>query len=222
MTNHTDLQDPPLDPIDTFISGLDEVSDSSSYCTNEFSLKGMSELRLGIRWMHSKYIDYEARNYRCRYAQLIFEDPIELAAKLKKSAILRYKENYYNKILEQIKIFIERSKYCNENPSEDDFDDTESFNFPFACQLILLIALANKDQDISRAFENQIRHCYKRGYEGIHIELTWNEHIDPHQIEIRLLNSWENEPRYIHPHGETGPTIVPRVLISFMIDLPIC
>jgi len=215
MPTENYYQDPPLEPLDYFLSGKVETSHSAAYCTNEFSLRGASELRIGVRWGFSNQIDYESRDYKCRYVELPFWDPIELVSELKKSAIEVYGKDFHNHILEQMKIYLNSPADLNIEKDWNDLPQYDEENFPFACQLVLLLALENKDEWNSETLISQINRCYKKGHEGIHLEIVWFQYDDPEQFEIRLLNSWENEPQYIYPSGETRGTIVPKVLFSF-------
>lgn len=211
-----DYQDPPLQPLEYFLSGNVQTSHSAAYCTNEFSLKGLSELRIGVRWIYSNQIDYESRDYKCRYVELPFWDPIELASELKKSAIEIYGENFYDDILRQMKIYLNSPADLNIEKDWNDLPVYDEENFPLACQVVLLLALENKDKWNSETLNSQIKRCYQKGYEGIHLEIVWFQYHDPDQFEVRLLNSWENEPQYIYPNGETRGTIIPKVLFSFV------
>jgi hypothetical protein len=167
-----------------------------------------------VRWVFSNQIDYEGRDYKCRYVELPFLDPIELASELKKSAIETYGEDFHEDILEQMKIYLNSPADLNIEKDWEDLPEYDSQNFPFACQLILLLALENKDKWNSDTLISQIKRLYQKGHDGLHIELVWFQYDDPEQFEIRLLNSWENEPQYIYPNGETRGTIIPKVFFS--------
>lgn len=219
MPTAIDYQDDPLEPEVDFLGNEIVESHSASYHTNEFSLAGESELRIGVRWVYDGFIDYESRNYKCRYMRLPFGDPVDLADQLKASAVEVYGEAFHYSIMEQIKIYLESPADLNIEKDWNDTPEYDTENFPFACQLVLLLALHNEDEWNSNAMRTQIQRCYDKGHDGIHIELVWHQYDDPGFIEVRLLNSAENEPRYIYPSGETRGTIIPRVIFSFRQEL---
>ena len=215
MPTAKDHQDPPLEPMSFFLTGKTETSHSAAYCTNEFSLRKKRELRIGVRWCYSNQIDYEKRDYMCRYVELPFRDPVELSNQLKTSALKIYGENFYDDIVKQIKIYLNSPADLNIEKDWNDVPDYDEKNFPFACQLVLLLAFENKDRWNSDTLISQIKRCQQKGHEGIHIEIVWFKYGNTAELEIRLLNSWENEPQYIYPNGETRGTIIPKVLFSF-------
>jgi len=199
-----------------FVSLDVDSSASSMYNLNEFSLKGAPVARVSIRWGGT---DYERRNYTCYYIDL--PDPmdiLEIGDWLLEEAIAKYGSDWIHDALMDLHFYLVNEFEVNaSNHMNSDNPNYKLDDFGNGAKLCLLIALNNPTEWKRSAFRAALEDQVSDGVTGCHIDFVYDEELNSSGIQIRLLNSADNEPVYAI-RGVRETTIIPIEILSYHQD----
>lgn len=214
--------DPVLEPSDLFEYAEVEHIDGGVIDINQCAIKGESELRISIRFQYEHINDHGGRcygvrdidTYSVRYMKIPFTDPISLSNSLVACAKERYGDAYFEYCVSQLTAYL-RNDVTDQINSDNQWNEIPNFHaedFPYACQLVLIVALRNPEEWKSRGMRREIQRCLDSGHDGIHLELAWAPVDFPDVVHLRLYNSGAIAP--VNPSANR-PIIQPLTLIEF-------
>jgi len=219
MPTAPDIQDPPLKPSEIFTSAERCTRDSEGYSLDEYVLDEKAQLRLEIIWAYSQDIEDQYNNYMAIYMKTELMDLDSLSKQLVLSARDIYGDDYWQNIIEQLKIYLHSPADLNIEKDWNDLPDYEVKNAPFAFQILILLALRNNDEWSSDAMTRIIKRKIERGDRGVHLQLVWHQYASPDECSIQLMNTWESKSGENQYDRIPEHQIVPKVAFAFTQEL---
>jgi len=214
--------DPLFEPSEPFENSDVEYVGGGIIDINQCAINGEYELRISIRFQYEHINDHGGRcygvrdieSYSLRYMKIPFIDPIELSNSLLESAKERYGSDYFKNCISQLSGYLsnDTTDQVNYDNQWENIPDFHADDFPYACQLVLILALCNPEEWKSLAVRREITRCLDDGHDSIHLELAWSPYDFPEFVHFRLYNSGAIEP--VNPAADR-PIIQPLTIIEF-------